>query len=126
MLKSSGSPTKPSAPKIPPKMPNLTPGFLLAAPVIVVENAPIIDSSQAQKQPMLRGLRRPRGLGTREERVARVAVHMVTRAVLDVDEHVAPVAPGLDVPFLAVVTTGRLHARACLACVRFIGGVAHG
>lgn len=96
-------------------MPNLTPGFLLTAPVIVVKNTPIIDSSQARKQPMLRGLRRPRGLGTREERVARVAVHMVTRAVLDVDEHVAPVAPGLDVPFLAIVTTGQLHARARLA-----------
>jgi hypothetical protein len=107
-------------------MPNLTPGFLLTAPVIVVENAPIIDSSQARKQPMLRGLRRPRGLGTREERVARVAVHTVTRAVLNVDEHVAPVASGLDVPFLAVVTTGRLHAQARLARVRFVGGVAHG
>lgn len=75
---------------------------------------------------MLRGLKRPRDLGTREERVARVAAHTVTRAILDVDEHVAPVAPGLNVPFLAVVATGRLHARARLARVRFVGGVAHG
>jgi hypothetical protein len=107
-------------------MPNLTPDFLLTAPLIVVENASIIDSSQARKQPMLRGLRRPSGLETREERVARVAVHTVTGAVLNVDEHVAPVASGLDVPFLAVVTTGRLHARARLARVRFVGGVSHG
>ena len=106
-------------------MPNLTPGFLLTAPVIIVKNAPIIDSSSSKTANAARA-QASRGLGTREERVAWVAVHMVTRAVLDVDEHVAPVAPGLDVPFLAALTTGRLHARARLACVRFIGGVAHG
>ena len=69
---------------------------------------------------MLHGLRR-----AREERVARVAVHTVTRAVRDVDKRVAPVAPRLDVPFLAVVAAGRLHAWVRLARVRFVGGVAH-
>jgi hypothetical protein len=105
-------------PKSLQKCPIQPQSFLLTAPVIIVENAPIINSSQARKQSLLRGLRHPRDLVTREERVAWVAVHTVDRAVLDVDEHVAPVAPGPDAPFLAVVATGRLqHGRVLLASV---------